>query len=120
LARLRPRLQRQHARQRWLRRALAAAAVLATPATLVGLWPAYHALGPVAPPQANLIVKLRPGVDAQAARQHWPEGVTEAGVTATDGWLLAVPPAQREQALARLRADPLVELAEPLDMGAPR
>jgi hypothetical protein len=119
LARLRPRLQARPWHRRW-RRALAATALVATPLLFLATGPSYRALGPVAAP-ANVVVKLRPGVAPQDAAQHWPEGAALVGTTVTEGWLLHVPPAQRAQALARLRADPAVLLAEPLDSaGAPR
>lgn len=116
LARLRPQLLAQSRTPQWcrLRRMLAAVSLVAVPAVLWGLWPAYRTLGPVAAP-ANLIVKLRPGIGAQEAQRHWPAGVTVVGTTVTDGWLLSVPPARRGEVLERLRADPAVELAEPLD-----
>jgi anti-sigma factor RsiW len=121
LARLRPQLQARlrHSRWGWPRRVFAAVVVLAVPATLVGLWPAYRALGPVAAP-ANLIVKFRPDITAKDVPQHLPEGVRLVGTTVTQAWLLSVPVPRRDQALARLKADPAVLVAEPLDAGAPQ
>lgn len=119
LARLRPQLRGRRAGWwRW-RRALAAALLLGGPAALLGLWPAYRGLGPASAGPANLVLKPRAGSDAAALRQRLPEGVTVVGSTVTGGWLLWAAPPRRAEVLARLRADPAVELAEPLDAGPP-
>lgn len=86
---------------------------------LLGLWPAYRALGPAAVEPANLAVKFRPGLDEQAVREHLPAGAVLIRTTVTGGVLLAVPAARRDAALAQLRADSAVLLAEPLDGGTP-
>lgn len=120
LVRLRPQLHAHPAgRRRWRRRLAAALLLLAAPAALLGLWPAYRALGPTSTGAASLVLKPRVGSDAAALRRRLPEGVSVVGTTVTGGWLLEVPPAQRAQVLARLRADPAVELAEPLDLATP-
>lgn len=121
IARLRPQLLAQPRDSPWrqLRRTLAAVSLVAVPALLWGLWPAYRTLGPVAAP-ANLIVKFRPGIEEQEVRRHLPEGASLVGTTVTQGWLLSISPSRRDQALAQLRADPAVLLAEPLDTGTPK
>jgi anti-sigma factor RsiW len=85
------------------------------------LWlsqPAYHALGsPPAPASANAIVMFR----ADATEQDVREAMRSAGATIVGGptaagaYLLHVDPRQRLSALAKLRADDDVQLAEQID-----
>lgn len=126
LERLRPQLQARSSLKRrggrawrpW-RRVLAAVALVAGPLALLGLWPAYRALGPAPAEAGNVAVQFRPGLDEQALRRRLPAGAVWVGTTVTGGVLLAVPAARRDEALAQLRADTAVLLAEPLDGGAP-
>ena len=80
--------------------------------------PAYHALGS-APPSAggNVIVMFRADTTVEEV-----QGVLKAahasivdGPTSADAYLLHVAPQQRQTALARLKADDNVQLAEPID-----
>jgi hypothetical protein len=78
----------------------------------------YHALG-AAPPaaSANLVVIFRPDTTERDMRAIL--GVNHArlvdGPTTTDAYLLHVPAAERGAALDRLRRQPRIELAEPVD-----
>ncbi len=80
--------------------------------------PDYQALGaPQAAAAANVIVMFRP-----EAREADLRGALEAsgaslvgGPTATDTYLLHVPADSRPSALAKLRADANVTLAQPID-----
>jgi len=85
------------------------------------LWlsrPAYHALGsPPASPAADVIVMFRADATIEdvkstlkAANASIVDGPTDA-----DAYLLHVPFRQRNLALARLRADDDVQMAEPID-----
>lgn len=88
------------------------------------LWlsqPAYQALGSApAPASANAIVMFR----ADAAQQDVRDAIRNAGATIVGGpteagaYLLHVDPQQRQWALARLRADDDVQLAEQIDAGS--
>jgi hypothetical protein len=85
------------------------------------LWlsrPTYHALGsPPSSPSADVIVMFRADATIedvnstlQAANASIVEGPTDA-----DAYLLHVPLRKRNLALARLRADDDVQMAEPID-----
>jgi hypothetical protein len=85
------------------------------------LWlsrPTYHALGSSSPPPAaDVIVMFRADAtieDVKAALQSANASIVD-GPTAADAYLLHVPRQQRNQALARLRADDDVQMAEPID-----
>lgn len=85
------------------------------------LWlsrPAYHTLGTSSPPPAaDAIVMFRADAtieDVKAALQSANASIVD-GPTAADAYLLHVPRQQRNQALARLRADDDVQMAEPID-----
>ena len=104
--------------------ALAAAQVaFVTFASGLMLWlsqPAYQALGSApAPASANAIVMFR----ADATEQDVREAMRSAGATIVGGptaagaYLLHVDPRQRPSALAKLRADDDVQLAEQIDGG---
>lgn len=76
----------------------------------------YELLGSGATTQANLVVMFQPGTLESELR-----GILQAnsarlvgGPTEADAYLLTVPDDRREQALARLRSDAHVKLAEPL------
>lgn len=83
----------------------------------------YRAMGaPDAPggaSSANLVVMFQPETSEHALRaalQAQDARIVD-GPTVTGAWLLAVPPATRDQALQALRADPSVKLAESIDKG---
>lgn len=78
---------------------------------------AYRTLG--APPGAagNLIVVFRPNTPEAALRATLARSQARIvdGPTSTDAYVLHVAAGRRAAALARLRADPDIALAEPLD-----
>ena len=80
--------------------------------------PQYHALGS-APPSAapNLTVIFRPDTPERALRETLQGAGARivGGPTSADAYLLQVPAAGRDRALAALRADAAVAMAEPLD-----
>jgi anti-sigma factor RsiW len=89
------------------------------------LWlsrPTYHALGSPSPsPAADVIVMFRADAtveDVKSTLRAANASIVD-GPTAADAYLLHVPRQQRNQALARLRADDDVQMAEPID-GAPQ
>jgi anti-sigma factor RsiW len=80
--------------------------------------PAYHALGAARPqPAGDVIVVFQPQAkSADLTRALRDSGARLVdGPTAADAYVLDVPLAQRRAALARLRADSAVSLAEPVD-----
>ena len=80
--------------------------------------PSYHALGSAAaPPSANVIAMFRADTtEAQLRHVLRTSGASLAGgPTSADAYLLQVPARSREAALARLRADPQVLMAQPID-----
>jgi len=101
------------------------ALLLITGAALVTYRPdaAYHALGnaPVARP-GNVIVLFRPDVSERTLRHTLNASGARVvdGPTAADAYVLAVPNAQLQVSLARMRADPAVVMAQPIDIGAAR
>lgn len=103
----------------WLGWAAAASIVAAV---VVG-WPAarperYHALGANPGPAAgNLVVIFRPDTSEAAMRRMLVANHLRLvdGPTAADAYVLRAPPAERAEALARLRAEPQISLAEPID-----
>jgi len=110
----------------WLRRvALAQCAAIVLLAALLA-WPegrddAYHTLGAAPAAQGQVVVLFRPDTPERELRRIVRAGGARivAGPTVTDAWVLAVPQAQSASALARLRAEPAVLLAEPLGPGTP-
>jgi anti-sigma factor RsiW len=84
---------------------------------------AYHALG-AAPAAAagNVVVVFLPETTERRMREvlKASEARLVDGPTAANGYVLRVAPAQRTAALARLRADSAVVVAEPLDAGEAR
>jgi hypothetical protein len=90
------------------------------------LWlsrPAYHALGSpsAAPAAADVIVMFRSDAtieDINLTLRAANASIVD-GPTAADAYLLHVPRQQRNRALAQLRADDDVQMAEPID-GAPQ
>lgn len=102
--------------------------VAAALATTVGMtWPpqdrpdAYHALG-AAPAAAagNLVVVFLPKTTERQMRELLKASDARLvdGPTAANGYVLQVAPARRAAALARLRGERAVVVAEPLDTGA--
>jgi len=83
----------------------------------------YHAMGAADAPSgassANLVVQFQPETSEHALRAalQAQDARIVGGPTVTGAWLLAVPPATRDQALQALRADPSVKLAESIDKG---
>lgn len=85
------------------------------------LWmsrPTYHALGSPSPSRsADVIVMFRADAtaeDVKATLRSANASIVD-GPTASDAYLLHVPERQRNQALARLRADDDVQMAEAID-----
>lgn len=79
--------------------------------------PAYRALASPASPTAAALVRFRAGAteaDVRAALRVSEARVVD-GPTATDGWVVALPREHYAQALATLRAQPAVTLAEALE-----
>jgi anti-sigma factor RsiW len=84
--------------------------------------PAYHTLGSQpSTPSADLLIIFRPTVTGQAmtATLRAADATIVGGPTETDAYLLRVAPEHRVDALARLRTNPAVELAQPIDEPAP-
>jgi hypothetical protein len=108
---------------RWALAAQAAAAVLIVGAGRLMLpvaapEPLYHALGSaprIAP--GNMVVIFRPDTMERDLRGAMVASGAElvGGPTASDAYVLRVAGAQRDGALARLRANAHVMLAEPID-----
>jgi anti-sigma factor RsiW len=79
---------------------------------------AYHALGAAPQPaDANLIVVFRPQTPERtlSERLRAADARVVGGPTEAGAWVLHVTPAGRSDALVKLRGDPEVTLAEPLD-----
>lgn len=111
--------------RRWVPLARAAAAVLAFVALMPSGAPApapYRALGstPTAP-SGNLLIMVRPGTGAAGLRAVVAQSGARLidGPTAAGAYVLSVAPGERARALARLRAQAMVSLAEPIDAGPP-
>lgn len=78
----------------------------------------YHALGSPQPAQAgNILVMFAPDTREPALRKAIEASGARLvdGPTAAGAYLLAIAPEQRPAALARLRAEPKVVLAQPVD-----
>ena len=111
---------------RWALAAQAAAAVLIVGAGRLMIpaaapEPLYHALGSA--PQAapgNMVVIFRPDTPERDLRGAMVASRAElvGGPTASDAYVLRVAATQRDTALARLRANAHVVLAEPIDASA--
>jgi hypothetical protein len=89
------------------------------------LWlsrPTYHTLGSPSPaPAADVIVMFRADAtveDIKSTLRAANASIVD-GPTAADAYLLHVPRQQRSRALAQLRADDDVQMAEAID-GAPQ
>jgi anti-sigma factor RsiW len=84
--------------------------------------PAYHALGSPPPaPNASVIVVFRADATVGDVRDALRASGTSIvdGPTSADAYLLRVPMNRRQQALASLRADDDVQMAEPIDRAGP-
>ncbi len=83
----------------------------------------YHALGAAPPPASgNVIVTFRPETSEQDLRNTLNDNHARLvdGPTAADAYVLHVPAAERAAALAKLRKQAEIVLAEPIDpAGAP-
>lgn len=120
LARLMPRLEPRPkaANASWMRWALAAQVLLIAglgAKVLAPAEPAYRLLGSGAA-QANMVVVFRPDTSEGRLRgilQSQGASVV-GGPTAAKAWLLNVPAPRRASALAALRSESAVEMAEPL------
>jgi hypothetical protein len=80
--------------------------------------PSYRALGSAPPPaSANLIVMFQADTTESQLRDLLRANGASlvGGPTSTDAYLLSVPKSSRARALARLRADRHVAMAEPID-----
>lgn len=127
LARLMPQLeagpQRPAAGARWMRWALAAQVLViaALGAQLARQHDDYRLLGGAAR-SANLVVVFRPETSERQLRAILNDSAAHVvdGPTVTNAWLLNVPPAGLGSAVARLRSEPAVELAEPLVPDGPK
>lgn len=82
--------------------------------------PSYRALGmPAQSTLGNVVVRFRPDAterDIRSALQEAGARVVD-GPTATDAYLLKVPPEHQALTLAGLRAKPIIVLAESLEAG---
>lgn len=85
------------------------------------LWlaqPAYHTLGSAAPPAgANVIVMFSQDASEDDIRNalEAADASIVGGPTSADAYLLHVAPKERQAAIARLKANDNVEMAEPID-----
>jgi anti-sigma factor RsiW len=109
-------------RPRWVGLALAAQVLLLITAIVafapIGPSAPYHVLSATMPPaRGNALVLFRP--DAKA--EDMMRALTAAGVRIVDGpteagaWIANVPADERTDRLVRLRAQPVVAMAEPID-----
>lgn len=81
----------------------------------------YHALGAQkSPTPGNMVVIFRPETPERAIRAELTAVNARIvdGPTAADAYVLTVPNAERPGALAKLRGEPNIVLAEPVDPGA--
>jgi hypothetical protein len=130
-ATIRPRLRRQSAAPAmalpggfgWA--AAASALLLVGGAVIYGTWTQpdrYHALSAAKAPAGNLVVIFKPETSEAAIRALLKANHARIvdGPSTADAYVLATPGAERDAALARLRGDPALVLAEPVDgTGAP-
>lgn len=123
LARLLPQLgNRPRRAANWMAWALAAQllVIAGLGVVLVQQEDNYRLLGASAPVEANLVVMFREGTSerqVQAALRAQDARVV-GGPTDANAWLVRAPARNIEQVAAQLRADPSIELAEPLAPGA--
>ncbi len=81
----------------------------------------YRAMGPAAGAAGNLLVVFKPATTEREMRRILQANGARVvdGPTVTDAYVLALPASQAPAALARLRAEPAVTLAQPLAAGSP-
>jgi hypothetical protein len=82
--------------------------------------PSYRALGSAPPPaSANMIVMFRSDATIEDVRRSLGSAGASIvdGPTSADAYLLHVAPQRRQAALATLRSDANVQMAEPIDGG---
>ena len=120
----------------WLRRAPllpAAFALLMVGLSVAPLWQrdgepgseqtgGYRALGPVPAAGGDTAVVFRPGTPAGDVRRILAATGAGAvhGPSSAGAWVLSIGPARQAEALARLRGEPAVLMAEPLEAGEER
>jgi hypothetical protein len=95
--------------------------VLAAALLLTLSRPTYHALGSPPPaPNANIIVIFRGDATVEDIRDVLRASGASivGGPTPADAYLLRVPARQRELALAKLKSNDQVQMAEPVDGAA--
>lgn len=138
LARLLPRLDERPAALGWHRKLLSeltawlnrgplvpaafAAALLALAVVMAPDRPGdYHVLGPVPEGAGDTTVVFRPDTPAADVRRILDGSGAAAvhGPTVAGAYVLSIGPAHRADVLARLRAEPAVLMAEPLDTEVP-
>jgi hypothetical protein len=81
----------------------------------------YRALGAAARADANAVVVFRPDTTEREMRRILQASGARVvdGPTVTDAYVLALPASRADAALARMRAERAVTLAQPLAAGAP-
>jgi anti-sigma factor RsiW len=104
----------------WTGWAVAACALIAVGVTAMPHAPAaaYHVLGaPRAATPGNMVVIFRPETSERDIRLALDQAGARIvdGPTAADAYVLTIPDAQRTAALVKLRARPMVVMAEPVD-----
>jgi hypothetical protein len=109
----------------WLGWGVAAALAVMVGVSWLPLTPAngYHVLGEtpaVAAAAGNIVVVFLPDTTERQMREALKASGARLtdGPTAANGYLLRVPATQRQAALATLRAQRIVAVAEPIDSGA--
>jgi hypothetical protein len=123
LARLMPRVTPRPRRSaNWMVWALAAQllVIAGLGVTLYQQDDGYRLLGAAAPAEANLVVMFREGASERQVQTvlKAQNARVVGGPTDANAWLVRAPARNIEQVAADLRADPAVELAEPLAPGA--
>lgn len=80
----------------------------------------YHALGPTPTVQGSVVLVFKPDTTEQEMRRVLQASGARVvdGPTVAGAWVLAPPDGQEAGALSRLRAEPAVELAQPLGAGS--
>ncbi|GGX89365.1 zf-HC2 domain-containing protein [Pseudoduganella dura] len=96
-----------------------AAALVVLAVALPSAQPPYLGLGPVPAAAGNATVVFRPDTGAGDVRRILAAAGAQAvhGPTVAGAYVLEIGVARRDEALARLRAEPAVLMAEPLDAG---
>lgn len=117
------RLQLPSVNIRWVLAAQAALVAIIVPLAMRRENPApFHTLGsPQTAIVGNIVVIFRPDARERDLRRTLNASSARLidGPTAADAYVVLVPAAQRDAALVRLRAQPDVVLAQPIDAGPP-